>query len=245
MSEALQFEEPSTGESELRRVLKLLLPDAVNDWVADFLAVGSGYRALFLRLQLWRALRRPCVRDFSSIRSIVFVCHGNILRSPMAERLLRKELETGGIDQIRVASAGVHARDGGAADERGCISALDYGVSLTSHRARVLTAEIVAAADTIVVMDRRNETSVIGRFPDAGPKLILLGCFLPGGGHYGMFIGDPYSGTIDDVRRCYRTIAMAVDEFAKRIRQTHPMRALDAIAVRPERTPGPLPLHHD
>lgn len=203
--------------AELRRLLRRILPTALIEWLADFRSGDVRYRILFLRREFIRALRRDRPRDLSDVRTIVFVCYGNILRSPLAEELLRSRLEKTGIRDIQISSAGVNASTGKPADERGRISALDYGVSLESHRARLLTAEIVAAADVIVVMDRRNETAVIEGFPTAASKLVLLGSFLPPSASGSVFIADPYSGTIADVRRCYRTIATAVEGLVIRL----------------------------
>jgi protein-tyrosine-phosphatase len=203
--------------AELRRRLARLLPTWLSSWLVDFRATERGYRMIFLRLQFRRLFDGDRPLDLSGVQSIVFVCHGNILRSPMAEELLRKRLQIEGVDDVHIASAGVHASVGSPADDRGCVSAKDFGVSLYSHRSRLLTADIVAEADAVVVMDRRNETTVIGRFPTAANKLVLLGSFFPRSARRSVFIADPYSGTLEDVKRCYRTIAIAIDEVVRRI----------------------------
>jgi protein-tyrosine phosphatase len=138
----------------------------------------------------------------------------------MAAELLRRSLQREG-KEIQVASAGVYATDGGPADERAVISARDFGLSLLAHRSRLLTQAIVAESDVLFIMDRRNETSVIGRFPGAKDKLVLLGSFLPRSTRHSIFIADPYGGTIDDVKECYRTIATAVNGLVRHLQVTN------------------------
>src|SRR5690349_6747212 len=121
---------------EIRSYVRRLLPVAVVEWLVDFRSSERAHRLIFLRRQLRRVLRPDRPRDLSGVRSIIFVCYVNILRSPMAERLLRKRLEDSGIGGMQIASAGVQASAGKRADERGRISALDYDVSLRSHQAQ-------------------------------------------------------------------------------------------------------------
>lgn len=207
---------------DIRKAALRLLPSRFATWLADFRAIEGRYRALFVRLELQRAFRRERLHDWSGVRSILFVCHGNILRSPMAAELLRRGLQREGKNGIQVASAGVYATDGGPADERAVISARDFGLSLLAHRSRLLTHAVVAESDVLFIMDRRNETTVLGRFPEAKDKLVLLGSFLPRLTRHSIFIADPYGGTIDDVKQCYRTIAVAIDAVVRQLRPVNP-----------------------
>lgn len=207
---------------DMRGAASRLLPSQVLMWLVDLRAIERRYRATFLRLELQRAIRGDRRHDWSRVRSILFVCHGNILRSPMAAELLRRSLQSEGRTEIQVASAGVYATDGGPADERAVMSAAEFGLSLLSHRSRLLTQAIVAEADVIFIMDRRNEATLIGRFPEAKKKLVPLGYFLPRSARRSIFIPDPYGGTIDDVKDCYRTIAIAIDALVRHLRVTIP-----------------------
>ena len=81
---------------------------------------------------------------------ILFVCTGNICRSPMGEALLRHSLTAAGADHP-VASAGTHAMDGGPATGHGIEVLGDRGIDLTGHLSRHLNAEIVDGADLIAL----------------------------------------------------------------------------------------------
>ncbi|MFA5785841.1 MAG: hypothetical protein WDA71_02480 [Actinomycetota bacterium] len=81
---------------------------------------------------------------------IVFVCTGNICRSPIAEGFTRSGLTQPGMERFRVSSAGTHGWEGSAAIEEAVDSALEWGVDIAGHVARVLTAEMVERADLVV-----------------------------------------------------------------------------------------------
>ena len=92
------------------------------------------------------------------IQHVLVVCVGNICRSPMAEALLRDALR-GQID-ITVESAGLGALvDHPAADE--AVELMhERGLDISSHRARQLTPELVAATDLILVMESRQKKAI-------------------------------------------------------------------------------------
>jgi protein-tyrosine-phosphatase len=144
-------------------------------------------------------------------RSILFVCHGNIMRSAVAEAMLKERL--GPSADVRVMSAGTWPIVGRAADERMQAAAARFGLSLDTHRASALTRELVDAAELIVVMDGRNEADVLARFPDAAPRLALLGQIAAHAG--GAEIPDPYTQDEDAVQRCASVIDACIAALAR------------------------------
>ena len=89
---------------------------------------------------------------------ILFVCMGNICRSPMAEGVFRRMLEDVGLaEQVYVDSAGTHSYHIGAPpDTRSQATALRRGVDLRNLRARLVTASDLAEFDYVLAMDRDN-----------------------------------------------------------------------------------------
>ena len=116
----------------------------------------------------------PC-RFPRPIDSVLFVCHGNIMRSAAAAGFLREELRAAGITNVRVASAGTHAHDGRAADARAQDAARQLGLSLREHGAAKLTTKMVAEHDVIFAMDELNYVNIATTFPESRPKLLLFG----------------------------------------------------------------------
>ena len=90
--------------------------------------------------------------------SVVFVCMGNICRSPTAEGVFRHVVKQRNLsDQIEIDSAGTHAYHiGESPDSRSQSTALSRGVDLSAQRARKAITEDFERFDYIIAMDRSN-----------------------------------------------------------------------------------------
>ncbi|WP_266160448.1 low molecular weight protein-tyrosine-phosphatase [Dyella silvatica] len=90
------------------------------------------------------------------MQRILFVCLGNICRSPLVEAVARHELIRAGLD-VTVASCGTGAwHAGSGADPRMCAAAAWAGYDLTAHQARQIQADDLKLNDLVLVMDRDN-----------------------------------------------------------------------------------------
>ena len=89
---------------------------------------------------------------------VLFVCMGNICRSPAAEGILRTLVADAGLeDKIDIASAGTHAfRPGGPADSRTAAVAEARGIDLSDHRARRADESDFFVYDMIIALDHSN-----------------------------------------------------------------------------------------
>ncbi len=94
------------------------------------------------------------------MKRILFVCTGNICRSPLAEALLKRALHERAVEDVSVESAGTGAWDGAPASEGAYLVALERGLDLSGHRARLLTREIVEDAAMILTMARHHRARV-------------------------------------------------------------------------------------
>ncbi len=153
---------------------------------------------------------RPAVRNAADV---VFVCHGNIIRSPLAAAAFAREAASRG-RSVLVSSAGLSARAGEPADPRAADSAEERGLPLESHRARALDAAQVTKAGAIFVMDHLNLGRILARFPDAADRVFLLGGCRPAGRMTLTEIHDPVSGTLADVRVAHDEVIAAVRVLA-------------------------------
>ena len=97
--------------------------------------------------------------------SVLFVCMGNICRSPTAEGVFRHFVQEAGLaDRIKIDSAGTHAyHTGEPADRRASAAAKRRGYSLADIRARRVQAEDFENFNYIVAMDRLNHVTLIDR----------------------------------------------------------------------------------
>ncbi len=99
---------------------------------------------------------------------ILFVCMGNICRSPMAEGLFRKAAQEAGLDRrVEADSAGTHAYHvGSAPDPRAQQAVRRHGVDISHLRGRHVADEDFEAFDYILVMDGDNYSKLIQRAPE-------------------------------------------------------------------------------
>lgn len=89
---------------------------------------------------------------------LLFVCTGNICRSPTAEGVMRQHIRLNGLDQqIGVDSAGTHGYHvGEGPDLRACEAALKRGIDLSVQRARKVIPEDFERFNLLLAMDRDN-----------------------------------------------------------------------------------------
>jgi len=201
-------------------MVRRLLPPGLVALVGAIRHVRPGSRRTYLTLRVRSWLGRPVRaeaqrwRDTRAPRSLVFVCHGNIMRSAFAAARLRQLLGGSG-PAVAVTSAGVWAQEGKAAEPAARRAAAALGVNLDDHRATPLTTDIVSRADIILVMDFYNLADVFARFPQARGKTQLLSA--PGGRE--REIADPYGGDVGTVSNTFLQIDRALESILERLRQ--------------------------
>ncbi|PID90730.1 MAG: protein tyrosine phosphatase [Bacteroidetes bacterium] len=101
--------------------------------------------------------------------SVVFVCHGNICRSPMAEFVMKDLVFKAGLSEgFEISSAAVSSEEIGN-DMYGPAKAklLEHGVPFTPHSAHRITLQEYVQADVVVVMDESNMRLLGGIVGDA------------------------------------------------------------------------------
>jgi protein-tyrosine phosphatase len=111
------------------------------------------------------------------VNTMLFVCLGNICRSPFGARLAERVLAESGRGGIRCVSAGVRPSQDNRSPDEACEVATAYGVTLTDHRPQALTRELMDASDLVVVMEWRQLTQVRETYPEHRDRIFLLPLF--------------------------------------------------------------------
>ena len=125
--------------------------------------------------------------------AVLFVCLGNICRSPLAEAAFRREAEAAGLE-VEIDSAGTGDWHVGALpDPRSQEVARQAGVDISDQRARQLVEDDYRRFTEIMAMDTQNLADISARAPaDATANIALLLDHVPG--REGASIADPYYG---------------------------------------------------
>jgi protein-tyrosine-phosphatase len=144
----------------------------------------------------------------SDKRTVVFVCTGNVCRSPMAagffyDRLFRDKAA----DLVRVRSAGTWALEGQPASAYALQVMAERDLDISAHRGRNLTQTDVDEADLILVMTVQQKESIAQDFEHSDGKVHLLSAMA--GPPYD--IQDPYGGSIVEYRRTATELADLVE----------------------------------
>jgi len=203
--------EPKTFKDVVRKFIPRFLLQQRG--IIRRLGPGAGRIYAGLRLKDVLGMRteiEPIVP--TAARSFVFVCFGNIMRSAMAEFLMRKAINENApeeIEKVRIVSAGLHANPGREAHPWMQEAAAELGISLASHRAKLLTREMVDAANAIFAMDFQNKAELLTLYPDAAHKIYMLSSYAEGRWK-NREIPDPYLGDPEVTRHCAKELQTCI-----------------------------------
>ena len=148
------------------------------------------------------------------IKHILFVCTGNICRSPFAEGLLKNLVQKKGLDDIIIDSAGLLALPGNSASGLAQKVAAEYDVDLSGHIAKSVKEDIVDGSDLILVMENSHAKDLLDAFPEAEDKVFLIRRFARFGSR-DRGIADPYGLNYEAYRFCFLDIQDCVSGLAE------------------------------
>src|SRR5580658_8769504 len=152
------------------------------------------------------------------MKTVLFVCTGNICRSPMAEGLFRHA--TRGRTDCRVVSAGVGAMEGQPPSSHAVRALKELGIDISQLRSRMLTSELVDEADYIFGMTHSHVDSVNLLFPQATEKTFLLREFDETLDEFEKDISDPIGGTYATYAYCRDQIEQGIFSMLNFVEQT-------------------------
>jgi protein-tyrosine phosphatase len=213
-----EVEQPKAGPKQW---LRRLIPGSLLKERDTFLRLGAKAGAIYAWYRLLDCMGlgpQKSERILPSTKSILFVCFGNIMRSPMAEAMFR-QCTVG--THIFAVSAGLHAIPGREAHPWALEASREIGISLVQHRAQLLTPEMVSQADVIFVMDFQNQAEVLALYPEAREKVVMLSAYADGEERC-REIPDPYFGDLEATRRCYAVLQTCIHNLAAELEAHNP-----------------------
>ena len=153
----------------------------------------KGLRSLFV----WKARRR-----LRHGKKIIFVCKGNICRSPFAARYAKRLMP-----ELEIQSAGYYPAANRSSPSEAVRAAASFGIDLSQGRSSVVNRDMVRDVDAILLFDHENYVAMRNAYPDLTAKFVFLGA-LDGGPS---FIADPFGETLPNYLVTYQRIARAID----------------------------------
>ena len=151
---------------------------------------------------------------------VLFVCDGNICRSPMAAEYLRHRAVREGMSHLVVDSAGLLGIEGAPAAPLSVVVVRDAGLDLTRHRSRGVTITDARTADLVVAMTIAQLETLERRYPAGVQRRLLLRAFedapTPRGG--APELDDPVAGPIEGFSDAFAIIRKCVDHLILHLR---------------------------
>ncbi|MBI5687428.1 MAG: ribose 5-phosphate isomerase B [Verrucomicrobia bacterium] len=166
------------------------------------------------------------------MKTILFVCTGNICRSPMAEAWARRSLA--GRADVRVMSAGVGAPDGQPASANAVEAMAQVGVDLSKFRSQHLTAELARQADYIFGMTQGHVDSIILAYPEVAERVFLMREFMENLPPSRRDIPDPIGMPLNsylETRAAIMEAMPSVLRFVKETSEPHPAVSVEKAAA--------------
>ncbi|HYG21403.1 MAG TPA: ribose 5-phosphate isomerase B [Verrucomicrobiae bacterium] len=142
------------------------------------------------------------------MKTVLFVCTGNVCRSPMAEGIFRHVVQ--GRGSYRVMSAGLGAMEGQPPSAHAVRAARELGIDITNQRSRMLTPELVHQADYIFGMTHSHVDTVMLLYPNAAEKTFLLREFDETLDTFEKDISDPIGGSYEVYVNCRDQIEQGI-----------------------------------
>lgn len=173
----------------------------------NLFASHGGKRALIA--QLATAFRcsmiahRRFVRTFELYPSprLVFICDGNICRSPFAQQVARS-------NGLPADSMGIRADPGMRANELAVATGLKMGFDLSEHVAKRFDPQLIGDGDLVLVFELRQAVAIEKALPrERRGQVRLLGAHA---GWMCWHLQDPYGHSADYFERCFRRIELSV-----------------------------------
>lgn len=155
---------------------------------------------------------------------VLFVCSGNICRSPMAAEYLKHRAAHSGLAHLVVDSAGTLGIVGAPASPEAIRTLREAGLDLTGHRSKGISAADVRSSDLLVGMARDHLEYLAEHHPDGNDRRLLLRAFEHGADPDpdARDLPDPIGEAVEVYREQFGLIRTCVDHLVLHLRHLDP-----------------------
>ncbi|MDA2923429.1 ATP-grasp domain-containing protein, partial [Acidobacteria bacterium AH-259-L09] len=195
-SDTLVMDDPKPGFVEICRLLS----------ACKSLALDKIKNLCLLLQPVRRFYGRRTRRALIKAQTVLFVCKGNICRSPFAEAYARVNLG----ESVQVTSCGYYPEGNRVCPTQAVKTAKKLGIDLAAHRSSVITEDNVRRAEIIFTFDSESRRTVISRYPFAKGKVYRLGLLAPKGP---ISIEDPFGKSSTEFYAVYQNIVRILNNL--------------------------------
>lgn len=198
-NDSLVFDDPLPGIIEIHTVIRTLFKSIYNKIMIHIQNL--------IPIRIFR--RKKLLGKLRGSITIVFICKGNICRSPFAEHYL-KRIEP----SLQVYSCGYHPEAGRNAPSNAVIAGKNTGINLDCHCSSIVNRELLDNADVIFVFDHENMKKLISQYPRYKSKIWYLSEISPDGM---LYIPDPNGKDLSFFSDIYSQIMHYLDIVQKEL----------------------------
>lgn len=203
--------DPGPGIVQATRETKEIGLAVLRRLKRDLAHAGTRRKLAKLRAQHNRRAGRGAYFD-TAPKQVLFVCFGNLCRSPFAERYWENLRKQSSLTAPEAFSTGLHSQEENQPPPHVINAAREFGVQYAEHRPHMVSRNDIQRADAVFVMDSTNYHGLIARFPSIEHKLFFLGWFA---NREFNEIEDPYLLSVDQAVACFEKMKASLDGLWK------------------------------
>lgn len=153
------------------------------------------------------------------MKKIMFVCTGNICRSPMCQYYLQKLVDEAGCqNEFLISSCGTYANTGESSTINAIEAMKEYNVDLNKHRAKNVEDIDIENYDLVLCLTLSHKMSVLGLYPKLRGKVFTLKEFVYPDDMY-KNIDDPWGLSLNVYNECANEIVNALNILFERLKE--------------------------